>query len=76
MNNMNKLATQISNAQLVLENTLGKDELNHLISKAKSKIDEIKTITGIDDEIAIIKTNIKLAKSPEAKAIWVLCLAQ
>ena len=73
---MNKLATQISNAQLVLENTLGKDELNHLISKAKSKIDEIKTITGIDDEIAIIKTNIKLAKSPEAKAIWVLCLAQ
>jgi hypothetical protein len=73
---MMNVATQLANAKTLLMNAYGKEEVEQLLSKATAKIDEIKTITGVDDEIAIIKTNIKLAKSPEAKAIWILCLGE
>jgi hypothetical protein len=73
---MMNITTQLSNAKLVLENAYGKEEINQLLLTAKAKIEEIKNLTGVEDELAIIKTNIKLAKSNEAKAIWYLCIGE
>ncbi len=73
---MMKKAYDIIKAKEALENKLGKEEVANLIQKAKAKIEEIKKVTGVEDETIIISRNMADATSPEVKLLWLICLGE
>lgn len=73
---MMKQAAEISLLKEAMTLKYGEEKLNDILKRARKQLNHIKVETGVNDEIAIIKTNIKTAKSPEAKAVWIIMLGE
>jgi hypothetical protein len=73
---MMKNAMEISIAKMAMEEKLGKDVVDKLLHLARVKIDSIKETTGVMNEFAICKLNMKLASTPESKLIWAIMIGE